>query len=107
MRYDIILSAEAQDDFQALKANIRATIRDAMEHFLRYQPTKISKSRIKRLHGFVRPQFRLRVADMRVFYDVTETTVEVLAIVTKRDAEAWLERIGERDEADTAFGTEE
>ena len=44
---------------------------------------------------------------MRVFYDVTETTVEVLAIVTKPDAEAWLERIGERDEADTAFGTEE
>ena len=29
-----------------------------------------------------------------VFYDVTETTVEVLAIVTKEQAEAWLAEEG-------------
>jgi len=30
-----------------------------------------------------------------VFYDVAEEVVEVLAIVAKSEAEAWLERMGE------------
>jgi mRNA interferase RelE/StbE len=30
------------------------------------------------------------VGEARIFYDVTETTVEVLAIVTKSEAEPWL-----------------
>jgi hypothetical protein len=30
--------------------------------------------------------------DIRVFYDVTEDTVEVLAVVPKPEANAWLER---------------
>jgi mRNA-degrading endonuclease RelE of RelBE toxin-antitoxin system len=52
--------------------------------------TRLSKSRIKRLRGVDRPQYRLRVNEVRVFYDVTETAVEVLAIVPKEQAEAWL-----------------
>jgi mRNA-degrading endonuclease RelE of RelBE toxin-antitoxin system len=107
MRYEIIFSAEAEDDFRALKANLRATVRGAIERFLRYEPTKISKSRIKRLRAMLRPQYRLRVGDIRVFYDVAGTTVEVLAVVAKADADAWLERVGERDETDTSFGSEE
>ena len=43
-----------------------------------------------------RPQFRLRVGDIRVFYDVTEKTVQVLAIVAKSQANEWLERCGEK-----------
>jgi hypothetical protein len=42
------------------------------------------------LRGLSQPQYRLRVGDIRVFYDVTETAVEVLAIVPKAQAEAWL-----------------
>ena len=38
----------------------------------------------------VRPQYRLRVGEVRVFYDVSGTTVEVLAIVAKSEAESWL-----------------
>jgi prevent-host-death family protein len=34
-----------------------------------------------------RPQYRLRVDEIMVFYDVTERDVEVLAIITKREAE--------------------
>jgi hypothetical protein len=30
------------------------------------------------------------VNEVRVFYDVTETTVEVLAIIPKQQADAWL-----------------
>ena len=37
-----------------------------------------------------RPQYRLRVGEVRVFYDVSGTTVEVLAIVAKSEAESWL-----------------
>jgi mRNA interferase RelE/StbE len=94
MRYEIIMSPEAIDDLRGLKATIRSTVRDAIEEHLRYEPTKTSKSRIKRLRGLSRPQYRLRVANVRVFYDVTETSVEVLAVVAKAEAAGWLERSG-------------
>lgn len=67
-----------------------------METHLRHQPTRTSKSRIKRLRGLSRPQYRLRVGETRVFYDVRERTVEVLAIVMKSRADAWLEEQGEK-----------
>jgi mRNA-degrading endonuclease RelE of RelBE toxin-antitoxin system len=97
MRYDIILAPEAVEDLNDLKANVRTEVRDALETHLRHQPTKTSKSRIKRLRGFSRPQYRLRVGDdIRAFYDVTESTVEVLAIVPKSEADAWLLKYGEK-----------
>jgi mRNA interferase RelE/StbE len=95
MEYEIILSPEAIGDMRALKVNVRAAARDGIEQHSRYQPTKTSKSRIKRLRGVSRPQYRLRVGDVRVFYDVTETTVGVLAIVSKEEADEWLEKAGE------------
>ena len=99
MRYEILLAPEAVEDLQNLKANVRAEVPDAIERHLRHQPTKTSKSRIKRLRGLSRPQYRLRVGDdIRVFYDVTEATVEVLAVVPKPEADQWLERYGESDE---------
>jgi len=67
-----------------------------METHLRHQPTKKSKSRIKRLRGLSKPQYRLRVDDLRVFYDVSKRRVEVLAIVAKADADAWLSKVGEK-----------
>ena len=98
MKYEIILSPEAVDDLQDLRASVRAVVRDAIEVHLRHQPAKTSKSRIKRLRGLSRPQFRLRVEDVRVFYDVTEKAVEVLAIVPKHEADTWLEKAGVPDE---------
>ena len=71
-------------------------VRDALETHLRFEPTKSSKSRIKRLRGMRRPEYRLRVEEVRVYYDVTENTVEVLAIIEKSEARAWLEERGER-----------
>lgn len=99
MRYDILFAPEAVEDFEHLAGNARAEVRDGIERHLRHEPTKISKSRIKRLRGFSRPQYRLRVGDdIRVFYDVTETDVEILGIVPKSEAVEWLERYGESDE---------
>lgn len=97
MRYDILLAPGAVRELQTLPAYHRARVRDAIERHLRHEPAKLSKSRIKRLRGLSRPQFRLRVDDTRVFYDITNTAVEVLAIVSKAQAEAWLEEHGQAD----------
>ena len=73
---------------------MRSTVQGAIETSLRYEPAQVSRSRIKRLRGVNRPQYRLRVSDVRVFYDVTEGVVEVLAVVSKADAAEWLRREG-------------
>jgi mRNA interferase RelE/StbE len=96
MTFEIILSPEAARSLRKLRAHVRAAVRDALEVHLRHEPTKVSKSRIKRLRGLSQPQYRLRVGDIRVFYDVTEAAVEVLAIVEKAEAQAWLDEEGTR-----------
>jgi mRNA interferase RelE/StbE len=106
MRYEIVLSPEAVVDLSAFKAKSRAEIRDAIEKHLRFEPTRESKSRIKRLRGLSRPQYRLRVgSEIRVFYDVADGTVEVLAVVAKSNAENWLNENGEPNEEDRANGS--
>ena len=90
MRFEIVLAPTAVKELRSLRANVRARVRDAIELHLRHEPRRLSKSRIKRLRGLARPQYRLRVDEVRVFYDVTEATVEVLAIVPKAEAAAWL-----------------
>jgi len=94
MRYEIVLSPEANEDLKHLGAHDRAKVKELMEVHLRYEPSKISKSRIKRLRGFLRPQYRLRIDDFRIFYDVDGTKVEVLAIISKTEAVRWLARLG-------------
>jgi len=94
MRYEIILAPSAVRELTALRAHVRGAVRDVIERHLRHEPTKISKGRIKRLRGLDRPQYRLRVDEVRVFYDVQETTVHVLAIVSKAQAAAWLKAEG-------------
>jgi len=97
MRFEIVLAPVAVEALRALSARARATVRDAIERHLRHESRKLSKSRIKRLRGLQRPQYRLRVDEIRVFYDVTATTVEILAIIEKRDAQAWLDDAGTPD----------
>jgi mRNA interferase RelE/StbE len=94
MRYEVVLAPEAAKAFRALSAYRRAEVRDALERHLRNEPTRVSKSRIKRLRGLSQPQYRLRVGEVRVFYDVTREVVEVLAIVAKAEAERWLTERG-------------
>ena len=94
MAYEIILAPSAVKELDALRANIKGRVRDAIEFHLRHEPTKVSKSRIKRLRGLDRPQYRLRVDEVRVFYDVAQETVQVLAIVSRAQADAWLKAQG-------------
>ena len=103
MRFDIVLAPGALAAIRALPARMRAEVRDAIETHLRHEPRKVSKSRIKRLRGMSQPQFRLRVGEIRVFYDVTDQAVEILAVVTKAQAEKWLEEEGTPDQ-DSSVG---
>src|SRR5919204_873770 len=98
MSFDIILAPEAVEDLKRIKAHVRAAVQTALETHLRHQPEKTSRSRIKRLRGLRQPQYRLRIDDVRVFYDVTETQVQILAIVTKEQAQAWLDDQGTRED---------
>lgn len=96
MPFMVVLASEAVEDLRMLTASACATVRAALETHLRDQPEKTSRSRIKRLRGLLRPQYRLRVDDVRVFYDVSGTTVEILAIVAKSEAQSWLARFGDQ-----------
>jgi len=97
MRFEIVLAPGAVQAMRALPAGRRAELRDAIETHLRHEPRKVSKSRIKRLRGLSQPQFRLRVGEIKVFYDVTDEAVEILAIVTKDQAQVWLDQEGTAD----------
>jgi mRNA-degrading endonuclease RelE of RelBE toxin-antitoxin system len=96
MPFDIVLAPEAVEDVWGLKANVRATVKDALNRHLSMEPEKTSRSRIKRLRGLSKPQYRLRVKDLRVFYDVSaaDQRVEILAVVPKSETEKWLAQFG-------------
>ena len=94
MKYEIVFAPEAVRDVRNLKAHLRSMIRDAIEASVRHTPTRVSQSRVKRLRGLSRPQFRLRIDEIRVFYDVRESMVEILAVVPKTEAAEWLKREG-------------
>ena len=104
MRFEIVLAPAAATAFRGLPARQRAQVRDGLETHLRHLRTRVSKSRIKRLRGMRQPEYRLRIGEIRVFYDVRNETVEVLAIVTKAQAQTWLE---EKAASDADRGTGE
>jgi mRNA interferase RelE/StbE len=95
MKYEILFAQEAVQDFKRLSARDRSIVKEAIEKHLKHEPQRISKSRIKKLRGMSRPQYRLRVGEIRVFYDIVEQRVEVLAIVPKSKAATWLEELRE------------
>jgi mRNA interferase RelE/StbE len=94
MPFAIVLAPEAVEDLRRLKAAMRATVKVALQTHPRHEPQKTSRSRIKRLRGVSRPQYRLRVGEVRVFYDVADGVVEVLAVVPKSETTAWLAQFG-------------
>jgi mRNA interferase RelE/StbE len=95
MKYRVLFAPEAKDDFYSLAAYQRAAVQSAINTYLLHEPTRLSKSRIKLLHDIKKPQYRLRVGDIRVFYDVHGTEIHVLAIVKKSNAAEWLKKWGE------------
>lgn len=100
MKYNIILSPGAVREFRAASAFERGQVQAAIERHLRHEPARLSRSRIKRLRGLRRPQYRLRIGDIRVFYDVIDDQVQILTILGKAQVEAWLKEKGTPNEED-------
>ena len=96
MYYGIVFARSAERDYRKLKQSERAAVRDALNAYLTDAPKKSRKTRIKRLTGLKQPQFRLRVGDVRIYYDVNdqEKRVEILGIVSKSRSERWLKKKG-------------
>ena len=93
--YEIALKRSAIADLDALRKFDAAQIADAMEKHLRHDPTKESKSRIKRLRGLSNPDYRLRVGDYRVFYTVDKDgrRVDVLRVMHKDQTASYYEEL--------------
>lgn len=94
MAYRIVFTENAIDDFNVPNARWRATVRDSIRVRLGHAPTKESRSRIKKLRDLRHPQFKLRIGEIRVFYDVTEMDVVIIAIVSKEKTIEWLKEHG-------------
>ena len=74
-------------------------MKGALETHLRHEPTeaRTNQDQPEPNPALARHGARgtgLRVEEVRVFYDVSGSTVEVLAIVPKPEAESWLARCG-------------
>jgi mRNA interferase RelE/StbE len=95
MPFEIFLAPEAVEDLRGFRAHLRSAVRRSLEQHLRHEPGRTSRSRIKRVRGLQKPQYRLRVGDVRIFYDIVDSTVEILAVVAKSEAASWLNQFGE------------
>ncbi len=90
MPYEIRYSNEAVDQLRTLRNFDRTAILDQIEQVLTVNPTVVSKARIKRLREPAPTQYRLRVGEFRVFYDVEEETVLIIQILSKQDSQDYL-----------------
>ncbi len=94
-RHRIILKPSAKRDMDALRRYDAARIADALEKLLAVEPTRESRSRIKRLRGIAEPDYRLRVGEFRVFYSVDESEhrVDVLRVMHKDQTRDYYEEL--------------
>jgi mRNA interferase RelE/StbE len=85
---------------RALRAFDRRAVLDIIERVLATTPTRVGQSRIKRLRGVDSPQYRLRVGEFRVFYDVDVAGPEVyvLRVLTKAAVAEYLREVGHEAE---------
>jgi mRNA-degrading endonuclease RelE of RelBE toxin-antitoxin system len=83
--YDIQYTVEAVDDVRALRPFDQRAVLEGIEIHLLHQPKFVSKSRIKLMTQPFWSQYRLRIVDFRVYYDVDDDgrIVNVLRILAK------------------------
>ncbi len=99
MTFKIELVQEAWEDLNSFRKRDQVHILDAIEVHLSHEPTRLSKSRIKHLRSGTRPPYRLRIDEVRVYYDVSleMQTVLVYGIVHKEHSLEWLAKFAEQD----------
>jgi mRNA-degrading endonuclease RelE of RelBE toxin-antitoxin system len=83
--YRIQYAKEALNDIRNLRAFDQRRILEGIELRLTFQPKFESRSRIKEMGQPFWSQYRLRVEDYRIYYDVDDEsrTVSVLRVLVK------------------------
>jgi mRNA-degrading endonuclease RelE of RelBE toxin-antitoxin system len=69
-----------------LRAFDQTAILDHIEQVLSVNPTMENKARVKRLRQPAPTQYRLRVGEFRVFYDVDQVTFLIIHVLGKMDS---------------------
>lgn len=75
--YDIQYADEAVADIRTLRAYDQRKVLDGIKEHLTHRPKSVSRTRIKAMVQPFWSQFRLRVEDFRVYYDVDGESHEV------------------------------
>ena len=88
--FQVVYSEEAVAQLRKLRAFERTLILDQIEQVLMVNPQVVSKARLKLLRQPAPTQYRLRVSDFRVFYDVEGTTVRIIQVLGKEDSIGYL-----------------
>ena len=80
---DIEWSEDSLDDMSGLDKEMARRVKQAVERF-----AETGAGSVKRLQGIKPPEFRLRVGDYRVIYEVQEeaSTVIIVLIADRREA---------------------
>ncbi|MFI5382471.1 MAG: type II toxin-antitoxin system RelE/ParE family toxin [Tepidisphaerales bacterium] len=94
MPYEVDFDPQAVADMKRLRTFAKTAVLDTVERVLTVSPAQTGRSRIKRLRGLDRPQYRLRVGEFRVFYDVEGDGVYVLRVLAKSDVDDYLKEMG-------------
>ncbi len=89
--FRIVVRPRAAAQIRRLRRIDAVAVLDAIEVHLRHEPDRVRRSRIKRLRGRQSTAYRLRVGDYRVFYDIAEAEVVIIAVLHKRDTAEFYE----------------
>ena len=85
MPHTIQFDRDAVDDLRRLRKRDQTTILSQVQRYLVHQPTQEQGARSKALEQPAASQFRLRIGEFRVYYDVDEEDqrVDVLRVMKK------------------------
>jgi mRNA interferase RelE/StbE len=90
MAFEARYSDEAIEQLKNLRAFDRTAVLDQVEQVLLVNPTLESKAKVKRLRQPAPTEYRLRVGEFRVFYNVSGEVVEIAQILSKENASGYL-----------------
>ncbi len=86
MAFEVGYSNASVEQLSKLRAFDRTAILDVVDKVLQVAPTTVSKTTLKRLRQPAPTEYRLRVGEYRVFYDVDENIVSIIQILSKEDS---------------------
>jgi mRNA-degrading endonuclease RelE of RelBE toxin-antitoxin system len=85
MPYRLRYSREAGNALKRVRSHDRASILDQIQRILTVNPTLESRARIKKLREPAPTQYRLRVGEFSVFYNVKGDDVFIVGVMAKED----------------------